>query len=388
MARFVTQSAHAGVTAIDNAFIIDYMPTAPDGAVKAYIYGLMAASRGDAPDIADALGMDDAQLCDAFAYWQRLGLVRIASGEPLIVEFLKTESIAPAERTRRYASLIERLSKAVPGRVFTGSELSAICDWIEVFGFSEETAALLQSAMTYSAATGGLFDVTVAPLVSLWGITTDSPRVPSQSEIDALLPLVGSGHIHMDGNAVTLDSGCAVDLGGIAKGYASDRVAQVLRQYAVTGAAVSLGGNVYVCGQKSDGSAWSVAVQDPKDTGAYAMTLELTDVFAVTSGGYQRYFTDSDGTVYQHILDPRTGRPAQTDLLSVTVIGQNGTMADAYSTALYVMGEQAACDFWRDSGGAFDLVLITADGRVLYTPGLADSISQKGADYDFQEVSA
>ena len=134
---------------------------------------------------------------------------------------------------------------------------------------SEETAALLQSAMTYSAATGGLFDVTVAPLVSLWGITTDSPRVPSQSEIDALLPLVGSGHIHMDGNAVTLDSGCAVDLGGIAKGYASDRVAQVLRQYAVTGAAVSLGGNVYVCGQKSDGSAWSVAVQDPKDTGAY-----------------------------------------------------------------------------------------------------------------------
>ena len=145
MARFVTQSAHAGVTAIDNAFIIDYMPTAPDGAVKAYIYGLMAASRGDAPDIADALGMDDAQLSDAFAYWQRLGLVRIASGEPLIVEFLKTESIAPAERTRRYASLIERLSKAVPGRVFTGSELSAICDWIEVFGFSEETAALVVS---------------------------------------------------------------------------------------------------------------------------------------------------------------------------------------------------------------------------------------------------
>ncbi len=253
---------------------------------------------------------------------------------------------------------------------------------------SEETANLLQNAMSYSAATGGLFDVTVAPLVSLWGITTDNPRVPSQSEIDALLPLVGSGHIHMDGNAVTLDDGCAVDLGGIAKGYASDRVAQVLGQYAVTGAAVSLGGNVYVCGQKPDGANWSVAVQDPKNTDSYAMTLELTDVFAVTSGGYQRYFTGEDGTVYQHILDPRTGRPAQTDLLSVTVIGENGTMADAYSTALYVMGEQAACDFWRQSGGAFDLVLITADGRVLYTPGLADHISQKGADYDFQEVSA
>ena len=253
---------------------------------------------------------------------------------------------------------------------------------------SEETANLLKAAMDYSAATGGLFDMTVAPLVSLWGITTDSPRVPSRSEMDALLPLVGSDHVHLDGQTVTLDAGCAVDLGGIAKGYASDRVAQVLGQYAVTGAAVSLGGNVYVCGQKPDGTAWSVAVQDPKKTDAYAMTLDLTDVFAVTSGGYQRYFTDADGTVYQHILDPRTGYPAQTDLLSVTVIGQNGTMADAYSTALYVMGEQAACDFWRQSGGAFDLVLITADGRVLYTPGLADHISQKGADYDFQEVPA
>ena len=253
---------------------------------------------------------------------------------------------------------------------------------------SEETAALLQSAAEYSEKTGGLFDVTVAPLVSLWGITTDSPRVPAESEINALLPLVGSGHVHIDGTAVSLDDGCAVDLGGIAKGYASDRVAEILREYAVTGGAVSLGGNVYVCGHKPDGSRWSVAVQDPKSTGEYAMTLELTDVFAVTSGGYQRHFTAEDGTEYQHILDPRTGRPAVTDLLSVTVIGQNGTMADAYSTALYVMGEQAACDFWRQSGGEFELVLITSDGRVLYTPGLADHISQKGASYDFQEVSA
>ena len=228
--------------------------------------------------------------------------------------------------------------------------------------------------------------MTIAPLVTLWGITTDSPRVPAQSEIASLLPLVGSEHIHIDGNSVALDSGCGVDLGGIAKGYASDRVAEILKQYGVTGAAVSLGGNVYVCGKKSDGSAWNVAVQDPKDTSAYAMTLALTDTFAVTSGGYQRYFTGSDGRVYQHILDPRTGRPAETDLLSVTVIAQNGTMADAYSTALYVMGEEAACDFWRQSGG-FDLVLITADGRVLYTPDLADHISQKGAGYDFRQIS-
>lgn len=251
---------------------------------------------------------------------------------------------------------------------------------------SDETAALLTAAVEYSEKTGGLFDVTIAPLVTLWGITTDSPRVPSQGEIDALLPLVGSDHIHLDGDTVTLDAGCAVDLGGIAKGYASDRVAEILRQNAVTGAAVSLGGNVYVCGQKPDGTGWSVAVQDPKNTDSYALTLELTDTFAVTSGGYQRFFTGEDGTVYQHILDPRTGRPAETDLLSVTVIAQNGTMADAYSTALYVMGEQGACDFWRQSAAAFDLVLVMSDGRVLYTPGLEGHISQKGADYVFSQI--
>lgn len=251
---------------------------------------------------------------------------------------------------------------------------------------SDETAALLAAAVEYSEKTGGLFDVTIAPLVTLWGITTDSPRVPSQGEIDALLPLVGSDHIRLDGDTVTLDTGCAVDLGGIAKGYASDRVAEILRQNAVTGAAVSLGGNVYVCGQKPDGTGWSVAVQDPKNTDSYALTLELTDTFAVTSGGYQRFFTGEDGTVYQHILDPRTGRPAETDLLSVTVIAQNGTMADAYSTALYVMGEQGACDFWRQSAAAFDLVLVMSDGRVLYTPGLEGHISQKGADYVFSQI--
>ena len=197
---------------------------------------------------------------------------------------------------------------------------------------------------------------------------------------------MGSGHIHLDGNSAMLDEGCAVDLGGIAKGYASDRVAQVLAQYGVTGAAVSLGGNVYICGQKPDGALWSVAVQDPKDTSAYAMTLELTDTFAVTSGGSQRFFTGEDGTVYQHILDPRTGKPAVTDILSVTVVAGNGTIADAYSTALYVMGEEAACDFWRQRGG-FDMVLITADGRVLYTPGLAAHITQKGASYDFRQIT-
>ena len=175
---------------------------------------------------------------------------------------------------------------------------------------SQETADLISAALTLSQATGGAFDPTVAPLVTLWGITTDSPRVPQQTEIDALLPLVGTEHVTLEGTRVTLDAGCAMDLGGIAKGYASDRLADIFAQYGVDSALVSLGGNVYTRGTKPGGAAWSVAVQHPEQEG-YAAMLSLTDAFAVTSGGYQRYFTGPDGTVYQHILDPKTGWPVQ-----------------------------------------------------------------------------
>lgn len=181
------------------------------------------------------------------------------------------------------------------------------------------------------------FDITIAPLVSLWGITTDSPYVPTQQEIDALLPLVGPEHLHLSGDTATLDDGCAIDLGGIAKGYASDRVAAIFARHGITSGTISLGGNVYVCGSKPNGQPWVVAIQDPRSDG-YAVTVALTDSFAVTSGGYQRYYTAPDGTVYQHILDPKTGYPVESDLLSVSILCDNGTMADAYSTALYVMG--------------------------------------------------
>ena len=247
---------------------------------------------------------------------------------------------------------------------------------------SRETADLIADAVALSRTTGGAFDPTVAPLVTLWGITTDSPQVPQQEQIDALLPLVGVDHVTADGTHITLDPGCAMDLGGIAKGYASDRLADIFAQYGVDSALVSLGGNVYARGTKPGGAAWSVAVQHPEQDG-YAAMLSLTDAFAVTSGGYQRYFTGPDGTVYQHILDPKTGWPVQGDLLSVTIVADNGTMADAYSTALYVMGREAAQDFWRQNGG-FDMVLITKDGQVLYTPGLADRLTEvEGIGYAY-----
>ena len=251
---------------------------------------------------------------------------------------------------------------------------------------TDATADILTQAIQYSGETGGLFDVTIAPLVQLWGITSESPRVPAQEEIDALLPLVGSEHLYLDnGNAARLDEGCAVDLGGIGKGYASDLCRDIMTSHGIESGTVSLGGNVYIRGVKPDGKPWSVGIQDPNGDNCAAY-VALSDAFVVTSGGYQRFYTAPDGAVYQHILDPRTGAPAQSDLLSVSIITtDSGTRADAYSTALYVMGEAEAVDFWRTRSD-FDMILITTDGRVLYTPGLTVTIPE-GSSYDFQTLA-
>ena len=284
------------------------------------------------------------------------------------------------------AQEINRL-EALLSRTRAGSEVDALNRHGSVV-LSDETAALLRSALHYADVTGGAFDVTIAPLVEAWNIHGENPRVLTADEIAALLPLVGSHHLQLSGSTAALDEGCAIDLGGIAKGYASDLLAELYRQNGMEGGWLSLGGNVYAHGTKPDGSFWNVAVRDPGDTAATAALLSLSNQFAVTSGGYQRFFTAGDGTVYQHILDPKTGIPAMSDLLSVTIVSDNGTMADAYSTALYVMGEAEAVSFWSAHRADFDMVLITADHRLLYTPGLAGRVTtEEGGAYEVQVLS-
>ena len=324
-----------------------------------------------------ACGAPETETLDIFAMDTYMSLVAIGDGGAEVLQSCAA----------RINALEQKLSRTIETSDVSrlNADGSALLD--------ADTAALLDAALQYSAETNGAFDVTIAPLVALWGITTDSPRVPSQEEIDALLPLVGSEHVRLSGATAALDEGCAIDLGGIGKGYASDETAELFSESGISGGFVSLGGNVYVHGVTAEGKPWNVAIQDPRNTEDYACTLRLTDAFVVTSGGYQRNFTAPDGTVYQHIIDPATGYPADSGLLSVSIVtrrenGGTGTMADAYSTALYVMGEATAVDFWRQQG-TFDMVLVTADGRVLYTAGLADCFDQtEGSGYDYQLLAA
>ncbi|MCI9578936.1 MAG: FAD:protein FMN transferase [Oscillibacter sp.] len=247
-----------------------------------------------------------------------------------------------------------------------------------------ELRSILSQAGYYCQETGGAFDVTVAPVVSAWGFAGGAEyRVPPQEELDRLLELVDGSAVKVNGQTVTLGPGQSIDLGAVAKGCAADRILEVLQEYEVPRANISLGGNVLAWGDRPDGTPWRVGIQDPARVGepnAFAGVLELTDAFAVTSGGYQRYF-EQGGKTYHHIIDPATGHPADSGLRSVTVTAPaarkddwNGTMCDAFSTALFVMGEEKALEFWRErgAGGAFDLVLVTEDGRVVVTEGLAD----------------
>jgi thiamine biosynthesis lipoprotein len=204
--------------------------------------------------------------------------------------------------------------------------------------------------------TDGMFDVTLAPVIRAWGFGTGEYRVPAADELQALLASRNKDDI---------------DYGGIAKGYASDLASsRVLGGQSGNSSIADFGGNVCAVGSRPDGKPWRVAVRDPLNTESTCGTLELTNCAAVTSGGYQRNFTQ-DGVTYHHIIDPRTGYPAQSGLASVTVVCETGALADGLSTGLFVLGKERALEIWRENRDKFDLVLIEENGALTVTDGLS-----------------
>ncbi len=226
--------------------------------------------------------------------------------------------------------------------------------------------------MALCARTDGCLDPTVYPIVKLWGFTTGQYHVPTEEEIAEALAFCGVEHTHLQGGRFSLDEGSSLDFGAVAKGYASELCANQLTEAGVSGI-LALGGNIQTVGSKPDGSPWRVGITDPADPSRSVAVLNLTGSHAVvTSGGYQRYF-EEDGQRYSHIMDPATGQSARAGLSSVTIVADSGFLADGLSTALYVMGPEKAEAFWRDSDD-FECVLITDDGKMLVTEGLADKI--------------
>ena len=250
---------------------------------------------------------------------------------------------------------------------------------------NDDTQTLLQKSLELYESTGHRFDITIYPIMCVWGFPTQEYSVPEQDEIAKTLELVGSDKLSYDEatKTLTLRDGMAIDFGGIAKGYTSSRLMEIFREYNVSSAMVSLGGNVQVLGTKTDGSDWRVAVQNPDGTDDYLGILAIKDKAVITSGGYERYF-EEDGKTYHHIMDNETGKPADSDLISVTIISKDGMLADGLSTALFVMGKEDALNYWREHSEEFDAILVTKDGEITVTQGIADSFSSE-RNYDIAE---
>ena len=243
-----------------------------------------------------------------------------------------------------------------------------------------EAFSLLARAMEISKETDGAFDPCIYPLMKLWGFAgpegeEHEPALPPEEEIQRLLPLCKPENVELDPDTKSvrfLVPGTEVDLGGAVKGYASAKLMDIFRANGVTSGLVNLGGNVQVLGAKPDGSFWRIGIEDPEKEGNIA-ALSLMDTAAVTSGGYERGFLEG-GRHYHHILDPETGYPADGGLLSVTVVTEDGALADMLSTALFVMGREKAERFCLDRKGQFEAVLITEERELLVTEGLEGRI--------------
>jgi thiamine biosynthesis lipoprotein len=207
-----------------------------------------------------------------------------------------------------------------------------------------ELLDVLSECLRWSRESDGAFDVTVGPLMKAWGFFRDEGRVPGDRELARVLEAVGYRHVVLDREAGTVSfdrPGVELDLGGIGKGYAVDRVVALLRQRGVASALVNLGGSsVYGLGAPPGETFWEVGIQDPTRPGKTALTVELRDRALSVSGGYARFF-EENGVTYAHILDPRTGRPVQ-GVLSVAILSDSATDGDALDNVLFVEGLERA----------------------------------------------
>lgn len=242
---------------------------------------------------------------------------------------------------------------------------------------SEEGGYLVERALELYKKTEGAFDIAIYPVMQAWGFPTQDYHVPDDDTLKEKMALADASKVNYDKDTRKIffdQDGMEIDLGGIAKGYTSSQIMQIYQDCGVTSGLVNLGGNVQALGCKTDGSKWRVAIQSPDDTEEYLGILEIEDQAVITSGGYERYF-EEDGVTYHHIIDPAIGYPADSGLISVTIVSDDGTLADGLSTSLFIMGEEKAAQFWRENSDEFEAIMETSDGELYVTEGIADSLT-------------
>ena len=244
---------------------------------------------------------------------------------------------------------------------------------------SAQIARMLTTAKTVYDQSGGALDPTVYPLVKRWGFVDQKYYKPSEAEIAEDLSRLCFDQMTLTSfpssgsYSLTIPAYGQLSFGAVAKGSAAENAIDAMRQAGVQSGIISLGGNVQTLGLKPDGSLWKVAIQDPENPDGYVGVISVGETAVVTSGPYQRNFVIK-GVVYHHIINPATGHPSGSSLRSVTIVCEDGTMADCLSTAMFVLGETKALNYWRQYGG-FEMILITNDDRIVLTSGLLEDFT-------------
>lgn len=252
-------------------------------------------------------------------------------------------------------------------------------DYVKV---SDDTYDVIKRGKYFSELYGDKFDITIGPIVKLWNIGFDNARVPEDSEIKAKLPLINYKNVLLNDaekKVMLKEKGMMIDLGGIAKGYAADEAAKVLKANGVEHAIINLGGNVLTVGSRLDGKSWVVGVQNPThQRGDYIGTVKVDGKTVVTSGIYERYF-EKDGKVYHHILDTATGYPVDNNLYSVTIITDVSMDADGLAK-IFCMGLDKGMDFVKNLKGV-NAIFVTKNSEVYITPGLKDNFQLTDSNF-------
>ena len=271
--------------------------------------------------------------------------------------------------------------EALDALLSTGSETSEVSRLNAEGGgsLSEDTLALAKASLALYEDTDGAFDISIYPVMKLWGfdrlddLSADNPDIPTKEELAETLALVDAGELSLDTENSVLTyglPGMAVDFGGITKGYASDTVIHMLRDMGIRHALLNLGGNVQALGAKPDGSKWRVGIRYPDlQSSDIVGIVSVENKAVITSGDYERTIP---GTDYHHIIDPATGWPVENGLRSVTIVSEDGTLADGLSTSLFVMGMEKAEEYWRSHREAFDVIFLTEDLKLHVTEGIAE----------------
>ena len=255
----------------------------------------------------------------------------------------------------------------------SSSEIYKLNHSSEKIQVSSETYTLLSYSVKMAEIFNGHFNPALFPVIREWGFTTGNYHVPSQEKINFLLKKTDFSQIQFfDDNFVQLQDSMSVDFGSVAKGFASDEIVKILSENNILSALIDFGGNIIAFGEKPDSSFWRIGIKNPFG-GEVSLAVKVKNQMVITSGGYERFFTDENQKKYIHIFDGKTGFPVENEIESVTIICENGLYADTLSTALFIIGSENAVSFWRERKD-FQMIILQKDGSILYTSPLESQI--------------